>query len=85
MNDYAKNNNPTYFRFIDLAIKQSRAGVFKVKKEAAVAYVQTVLRMVRDEYQIGGEEQIRKLLNIDGNRLGVCERERQMRRRKDDL
>jgi len=82
MNDYAKNNNPTYHRFIDLAIEQSRAGVFKVKREAAVSYVQTVLRMVRDEYQIGGEEQIRKLLNIDGKRLGICELERQ--RRKDD-
>ena len=67
---FARNNNPAYFRFIELAKDNMAETVYPLNGKAAVCCVQTVLRMMREEYVIAeqegrGEERIRLLLNMN--------------------
>lgn len=61
---FAKNNNPEYFRFIELAKDNMGEAVFPLDGKAAVCCAQVVLRMVREEYLGGGEEKLKAILNI---------------------
>ena len=79
---FARNNNPAYFRFIELAKDSMAEAVFPLDRRAAKCCVQTVLRMMREEYVIAeqegrGEERIRLLLNMNT-------RERRARKRHDE-
>ena len=66
-----KNHNPVYFGFIDLAVEKGETTAIPVPTEGAVAYVQIVLKMLREEYVISerkedgaGLSRIKLLLNV---------------------
>lgn len=63
-------HNRLYFNFVERAAQKGVDTALPVDRATALSYVQIVLRMVREEYEDGGEEQLKKILNIDGGGYG---------------